>query len=93
MSSNVVPLYMHFRYKVSSCRLRFEGIRGKEYAGDIALDDIWISGCDTTTFCHSETYACASSNAPRCLTSDWVCDFITDCADDEQRCGEWNLLN
>ena len=51
------------------------------------------TGVTSQSICLITLLQCASENAPRCITSDYVCDFIGDCAAaaDEQKCGKLSI--
>ncbi|XP_061173555.1 MAM and LDL-receptor class A domain-containing protein 2-like [Saccostrea echinata] len=79
-------------------RVVIEGIRGKGYHGDIAIDDMsFTSGCKLATSYHlpqalTTIGPCGAGkgqcNNGQCIKYNMFCDFKTDCSDgsDEQSC-------
>ncbi|XP_072176476.1 MAM and LDL-receptor class A domain-containing protein 2-like [Diadema setosum] len=66
-----------------------EAVRGVTVTGDIAIDDIVLSGCqdtDTPRSCLPSEFTCLSDNT--CLDMQYVCNFQPDCQDgsDESDC-------
>lgn len=71
----------------------FEAKTGSGYLGDIAIDDITYSGCDTgqtVASCQPTQFLC--SNQLMCIDRRYRCDEKVDCSDgsDEDNCRPFN---
>ena len=64
----------------------FVGTIGRDYRGDMAIDDVKMNECAPTATCASEEFVC--NNGDNCTDARKVCDFIKDCSDgsDEADC-------
>ena len=72
-----------------------EGIRGTNYLGDIAVDDIsYTQQCHplpSNVSCNESAFRCKSGE---CIDVEYRCNFQVDCYDasDEKNCDEGNFL-
>ena len=94
MSKNQGNSWLEANYdlpKMSKFQIMFEGVRGDNYQGDIALDDISFTGCTLSTLCAEDAFTCGGL---QCIHKDELCDFIPQCKDgsDEANCGRLSVI-